>query len=134
HVHKLLQQLLRDADVPKVSSWEEALVPILLRATDDVDPDVQNGDDIDIRNYVKLKKVPGGKPGDTAYISGLIFTKNVALKSMSRLIMQPRILIVTFALEYSRHEQHFMSLDPVIRQEREYLQNLVGRIAALKPD
>ena len=134
HVHKLLQQLLRDADVPKVTNWEEALVPILLRATDDVDPDVQNGDDIDIRNYVKLKKVPGGRPVDTAYISGLIFTKNVALKSMSRLVMQPRILIITFALEYSRHEQHFMSLDPVIRQEREYLQNLVGRIAALKPD
>ena len=134
HVHRLLQQLLRDADVPKVSHWEEALVPILLRATDDVDPDVQGGDDLDIRNYVKLKKIPGGKPGDTAYISGLIFTKNVALKSMSRLVMQPRILIVTFPLEYSRHEQHFMSLDPVIRQEREYLQNLVGRIAALRPD
>jgi 1-phosphatidylinositol-3-phosphate 5-kinase len=134
HVHKLLQQLLRDADVPKISSWEDALVPILLRATDDVDPDVQNGDDIDIRNYVKLKKVLGGKPGDTSYVSGLIFTKNVALKSMSRLVMQPRILIITFALEYSRHEQHFMSLDPVIRQEREYLQNLVSRIAALKPD
>lgn len=134
HVHKLLQQLLRDAEVPKVSSWEEALVPILLRATDDVDPDVSAGDDIDIRNYVKLKKVPGGRPGDTSYISGLIFTKNVALKSMSRLIMSPRILIITFALEYARHEQHFMSLDPVIRQEREYLENLIGRIATLKPD
>ena len=134
HVHKLLQQLLRDADVPKISSWEDALVPILLRATDDVDPDVQGGDDIDIRNYVKLKKVPGGRPGDTSYISGLIFSKNVALKSMSRLVMSPRILIITFALEYARHEQHFMSLDPVIRQEKEYLENMVGRIANLKPD
>ncbi|KEF51052.1 1-phosphatidylinositol-3-phosphate 5-kinase [Exophiala aquamarina CBS 119918] len=134
HVHKLLQQLLKDANIPKLSSWEDALIPILLRATDDVDPDVQGGDDIDIRNYVKLKKVPGGKPGDTAYISGLVFTKNVALKSMARYHANPKILIITFALEYARHEQHFMSLDPVIRQEREYLENLVGRIAALKPD
>ncbi|KIW20755.1 hypothetical protein PV08_01333 [Exophiala spinifera] len=134
HVHKLLQQLLKDADVPKVSSWEDALIPILLKATDDVDPDVQGGDDIDIRNYVKLKKIPGGKPGDTAYISGLVFTKNVALKSMARSHSNPKILIITFALEYARHEQHFLSLDPVIRQEREYLNNLVGRIAALKPD
>ncbi|KPI45419.1 1-phosphatidylinositol 3-phosphate 5-kinase fab1 [Cyphellophora attinorum] len=134
HVHKLLQQLLRDADVPRISSWEDALVPILLKATDDVDPDVQGGDDIDIRNYVKLKKVLGGRPGDTSYISGVVFTKNVALKSMSRLVMSPRILIVTFALEYARHEQHFMSLDPVIRQEREYLEILVSRIATLKPD
>ncbi|EXJ75680.1 1-phosphatidylinositol-3-phosphate 5-kinase [Cladophialophora psammophila CBS 110553] len=134
HVHKMLQQLLRDADIPKVQSWEDALIPILLKATDDVDPDVQGGDDIDIRNYVKLKKIPGGKPGDTAYISGLIFTKNVALKSMARSHTNPKILIITFALEYARHEQHFMSLDPVIRQEKEYLANLVGRIAALKPD
>ncbi|EXJ96344.1 1-phosphatidylinositol-3-phosphate 5-kinase [Capronia coronata CBS 617.96] len=134
HVHKLLQQLLKDANVLKVSSWEDALIPILLKATDDVDPDVQGGDDIDIRNYVKLKKIPGGKPGDTAYISGLIFTKNVALKSMARSHSSPKILIITFPLEYARHEQHFMSLDPVIRQEKEYLANLVGRIATLKPD
>lgn len=134
HVHKLLQQLLKDANVTKLSSWEDALIPILLKATDDVDPDVQGGDDIDIRNYVKLKKIPGGKPGDTAYISGLIFNKNVALKSMARSHSNPKILIITFALEYARHEQHFMSLDPVIRQEKEYLANLVGRIAALKPD
>lgn len=134
HVHKLLQQLLKDANIPKVSSWEDALIPILLKATDDVDPDVQGGDDIDIRNYVKLKKIPGGKPGDTAYISGLVFTKNVALKSMARSYSNPKILIITFALEYARYEQHFLSLDPVIRQEKEYLSNLVGRIAALKPD
>lgn len=133
HVHRLLQQLLKDANVNKLSSWEDAMIPILLKATDDVDPDVQGGDDIDIRNYVKLKKIPGGKPGDTAYISGLVFTKNVALKSMPRYYTNPKILIITFALEYARHEQHFMSLDPVIRQEREYLENLVGRIAALKP-
>ncbi|ETI28878.1 hypothetical protein G647_01330 [Cladophialophora carrionii CBS 160.54] len=134
HVHRMLQQFLRDANVPRVQSWEDALVPILLKATDDVDPDVQGGDDIDIRNYVKLKKIPGGRPGDTAYISGLVFTKNVALKSMARSLTNPRILIITFAIEYSRHEPHFMSLDPVIRQEKEYLNNLVGRIAALKPD
>jgi 1-phosphatidylinositol-3-phosphate 5-kinase len=133
HVRRLLHQLLHDAEVLRPSSWETALVPILLKATDTVDPDVQRGDDIDIRHYVKLKKIPGGKPGDTSYISGLVFTKNLALKSMSRSIQRPRILIITFALEYARYEQHFMSLEPVIRQEREYLENLVGRIAAQKP-
>lgn len=134
HVHKMLRQLLKDAEVPKVSSWEDALIPILLRATDDVDPDVQGGDDIDIRSYVKLKKIPGGRPVDTSYTSGLIFTKNVAFKSMQRTIPKPRILIITFPLEYARSETHFMSLDPVIRQEREYLENLVSRIAALGPN
>lgn len=133
HVHKLLKQLLVDTNVPQCSNWESALVPILLRATDDVDPDVQGGDDMDIRNYVKLKRIPGGKPADTSYVSGLVFTKNIALKSMSRFVANPRILLISFPIEYARYEQHFMSLDPVIRQEREYLKNLVGMIAALKP-
>lgn len=111
-----------------------ALIPILLQATDDVNPDVQNGDDIDIRHWVKLKKIPGGKPDDTSYVSGLVFTKNLALKSMPRSIDHPNILILTFPIEYARHQQHFMSLEPVIRQEREFLQNLVHRIAALHPN
>ncbi|KAL8656963.1 MAG: hypothetical protein Q9226_002398 [Calogaya cf. arnoldii] len=134
HVRKLLRQLLQDSHIPSVSSWEKALIPILLQATDDVNPDVQNGDDIDIRHYVKLKKIPGGKPDDTMYLSGLVFSKNLALKSMPRSIPHPSILILTFPLEYARHQQHFMSLEPVIRQEREFLQNLVSRIAALQPN
>lgn len=133
HVRKLLHQLLQDSKVSNVASWEKALVPILLRATDDVNPDVQNGDDIDIRHYVKLKKIPGARPGDTSYVSGLVFTKNLALKGMPRSITHPNILILTFPLEYARHQQHFMSLEPVIKQEREFLQNLVNRIAALRP-
>lgn len=133
HVRKLLRQLLQDSNIPSVASWEKALIPILLQATDDVNPDVVHGDDIDIRHYVKLKKISGGRPGDTAYVSGLVFTKNLALKSMPRSIRHPHILILTFALEYARHQRHFMSLEPVIRQEREYLQNLVNRIIALRP-
>ena len=133
HVKKLLHQLLVDSNVPNITNWEKALIPILLRATDDVNPDVQSGDDIDIRHYMKLKKIPGGRPGDTSYVSGLVFTKNLALKSMPRSIAHPNILILTFPLEYARHQQHFMSLEPVIRQEHEFLQNLVSRIAALRP-
>lgn len=134
HVRKLLRQLLQDASVPHTRSWETALMPIFLKATDDVDPDVQHGDDMDIRHYVKLKKIPGGHPGDTSYVSGLVFTKNVALKSMSRSIPRPKILIITFSLEYARQQQHFMSLEPVIRQEREFLENLVNRISAMRPN
>lgn len=133
HVRRILSQCLGDNKIEHASAWEKALVPILLQCTDDVEPDVQRGDDMDVRHYIKLKKVPGGKPGDTSYVSGVVFSKNVALKSMARSIQNPRIAIVTFSIEYARHHTHFMSLEPVIAQEREYLHNLVGRIAALKP-
>lgn len=134
HVRKMLRQLLGEATVPNYDDWETALMPILLKAADEVTPDVPRGDDMDIRHYVKLKKIPGGKPGDTSYISGLVFTKNLALKSMRRSILHPKILILTFPLEYARHQQQFMSLEPVIRQEREFLENLVSRISALRPN
>ena len=133
HARKLLRQMLHRASVHHVSSWDRALIPILRQCTDDVNPDVSRGDDIDIRNYIKLKKIPGGKPRDTAYVSGVVFSKNVALRSMPRNILNPRIIVITFAIEYARHQTHFMSLEPIIAQEREYLRNLVSRIAALKP-
>ena len=133
HVRRLLRQLLQDAEIPLASKWARALMPIILQCTDDVEPDVHHGDDIDIRHYLKLKKIPGGSPGDTSYISGVVFTKNVALKSMPRSILQPRIMILNFAVEYARPEQHFLSLGPVIAQEREYLKNLVNRILAMQP-
>lgn len=134
HVRKLLRQLLGESSVPHIDSWEHALIPILLKAADEIDPDVQHGDDMDIRHYIKLKKIPGGKPGDTSYVSGLVFTKNLALKSMPRSIPRPNILILTFPLEYARQQHHFMSLEPVIRQEGEFLENLVSRIASLHPN
>lgn len=134
HVRKLFGQLLEDAEVPHSQAWEKAMVPILLRCSNDVDPDTRMGDLMDIRHYVKLKKIPGGKPGDTSYVSGVIFTKNLALKSMPRRIASPRIVIVSFPIEYQRHQQqHFMSLQPVIEQEKEYLRMIVNRIINLRP-
>ncbi|XMA11774.1 hypothetical protein WAI453_004565 [Rhynchosporium graminicola] len=133
HVRRLLYQLLEDANITNAASWQNALMPILLQCTDDVNPNVRLGDDIDVRHYVKLKKIPGGKPGDTSYVSGVVFTKNVALKSMPRSISNPRIVIVSFPIEYQRHQHHFMSLEPVIAQEKEFLRNMVNRIASLRP-
>lgn len=134
HVHKLLHQLLEDAKIEDPAAWQKALVPILLRATDDVDPDVAKGEDMDIRHYVKLKRIPGGQPGDSSYVSGVVFTKNLALKSMARKMLNPRIILVTFPLEYQRHQQQYMSLQPVIEQEKEYLRVVVQRISNLRPN
>ncbi|KAI0008679.1 hypothetical protein F4779DRAFT_585739 [Xylariaceae sp. FL0662B] len=133
HVRKLLRQLLQDSNVPNVTAWEKALVPILLKCTSSLDPDIDRGDDIDIRHYVKLKKIPGGRPSDTSYVSGVIFTKKLALKTMLRRMSHPRVVIVSFPIEYQRHQQQFMSLQPVIEQEREFLKQLVNRITALRP-
>ena len=134
HCRRLLGQLLADDEVPNPSSWQRYLIPILLRCTDDVNPDIRAGDDLDIRHYVKMKRIPGGKPGDSSYVSGVVFTKNMALKSMPRSFSHPKIMIIAFPLEYARRNHRLMSLEPVLRQEKEYLRNIVNRIVALRPD
>lgn len=108
------------------------LYPILIKVTDDVVLNIKEGDDMNIRQYVKIKRIPGGNIKHTSYISGIVFGKNIAHKQMPTAIDNPNILIVTFPLEYTRGSQ-LMSLEPIISQEREFLQNLVSRIAVLKP-
>ena len=134
HVKKVLRQLLQDHNIPNPASWEKALIPVLLKCTDDIEQNIRNGDDIDIRHYVKLKKIPGAKPSEINYVSGVIFTKKLALKTMPRSISNPRIVLVSFPIEYQRHAQlHFMSLQPVIEQEKEFLRVIVSRIRDLNP-
>ena len=47
-----------------------------------VKPDVRLGDCMDIRQYVHIKKVPGGNRGDCYLVHGAICTKNVANKKV----------------------------------------------------
>ena len=134
HVKNLLRQFLNDHGVKNIKRWVDALIPILLRCAESVDPNIHRGDDIDIRQYVKLKKAPGGRPSDSTYVPGVVFTKNIVLKDMRRTIKNARMLLISFPLVYAPRRQHFTSLEPVIAQEREYLTNLVSRISALSPD
>ncbi|KAF3909723.1 hypothetical protein AA313_de0209251 [Arthrobotrys entomopaga] len=134
HVKRLLYQMLEAAKIDNIKSWESALLPAIFKCTDEVKPDVRNGESIDLRHFCKIKRIAGGKPSDTHYVSGVVFTKNLALKSMRRSISQPRIAVVAFPVEYHRgHQTHFMSLEPVIAQEKEFLRNMVNRILSLHP-
>ncbi|KAK9483498.1 hypothetical protein V1527DRAFT_473107 [Lipomyces starkeyi] len=107
HVRRLLRQLLQELHLPgpaTVEQWERALLPILLQATDDLDPDIRAGDEIDVRSFVKIKRIPGATPDDTVYLSGVVFTKNLALKSMLREITSPKVMLLAFPLEYRKDE------------------------------
>ncbi|ODQ73775.1 hypothetical protein LIPSTDRAFT_37495, partial [Lipomyces starkeyi NRRL Y-11557] len=136
HVRRLLRQLLQELHLPgpaTVEQWERALLPILLQATDDLDPDIRAGDEIDVRSFVKIKRIPGATPDDTVYLSGVVFTKNLALKSMLREITSPKVMLLAFPLEYHTEPVQFMSLEPVMAKEKDELQELVDGIAALRP-
>ncbi|KAK9762782.1 Mitochondrial distribution and morphology protein 12, partial [Basidiobolus ranarum] len=133
HIRKLLLQTLNELEVDIRDGWEQVLMKFVLKLSDNVRPNVRSGDDIDIRQYVKIKKIPGGSPADCEYINGFVCTKNLAHKRMPRILKNPRIMIFTFSLEYHRVDNQYLSLEPVLAQEREHLKNLVARVVALRP-
>lgn len=128
--------MLTIEEIPNIREWEEILLRLALRIAREMTftslPHRQ-GQDMDVRRYIKIKKIPGGMPRDSEYVTGAVITKNVAHKQMSRVQPNPRVMLVTFPLEFSRVEGQYMHFGQIVRQEKEYLGNLASRIAALRP-
>ncbi|ORX40062.1 hypothetical protein BD324DRAFT_254115 [Kockovaella imperatae] len=133
HFMLILEQAIERAKLPNPGEWHRVLSKLLLKVSSNLDPNVRAGDSIDVRAYVKIKKVPGGKISDSDYVDGIVITKNVAHKAMPRRLVNPRIMVVTFPLDYHRIDNQFMSLDPILAQEKDYLRLLTRRIVDVRP-
>ncbi|KAF8971954.1 1-phosphatidylinositol-3-phosphate 5-kinase [Entomortierella lignicola] len=129
HMRRLLRQLLTRFEIDNADGWDEVIMKLVLKVSNSIQ--IPGG--MDVMQVVKIKKIPGGTAQDTLYINGVVCTKNLAHKLMSRSLQNPRILILKFAIEYQRVENHFISLEPIVNQEKEYLQHLVTRIVSLGP-
>ncbi|XP_029039726.2 LOW QUALITY PROTEIN: 1-phosphatidylinositol 3-phosphate 5-kinase [Osmia bicornis bicornis] len=133
HEDSLIKQLLNKEGLSQ--SWSEVILPIAHQIIDHVRPDLNhNVDDLDIRQYVQIKKCPGGGRDDCEIVSGVVCTKNVAHRGMNAMIAHPKILLLQCGLMYQRVEGKLLSLEPVMLQENEYLGHTVARITALGPD
>ncbi|KAH9178847.1 hypothetical protein EDB89DRAFT_1901620 [Lactarius sanguifluus] len=120
-------QMLTKENIPNVMEWEETLLKLALRIARELTFTAhphRQGPDMDVRRYVKIKKIPGGAPKDSEYVDGAVITKNVAHKSMTRSQRNPRVMLVTFPLEFSRVEGQYMQFGQIVRQEKEYMGNL----------
>ena len=136
HLQSMLRQMLTKENVPNVLEWEDTLLKLALRIARELTFTAhphRQGPDMDVRRYVKIKKIPGGTPKDSEYVDGAVITKNVSHKSMTRLQRHPRVMLVTFPLEFSRVEGQYIPFGQILRQEKEYMGNLVSRIAAYRP-
>ena len=136
HLRIMLRQMLTTENIPSIKEWEETLLKISLCIARDLTftaVPYHQGEDMDVRRYVKIKKIPGGAPSDSEYVDGAVITKNVAHKQMLRSQRNPRVMLVTFPLEFHRVEGQYVHFGQILRQEKEYLGNLASRIAALRP-
>ncbi|XP_061917587.1 1-phosphatidylinositol 3-phosphate 5-kinase isoform X3 [Entelurus aequoreus] len=134
HMMALLQQLLYSESLSL--SWRDVIVLVVHQVVQKVRPDVRNcDDDMDIRQLVHIKKIPGGRKFDSNVVNGFICTKNVAHKKMNSYIKNPKILLLKCSIEYLyREETKFTCIDPIVLQEREFLKNYVQRIVDVRPN
>ncbi|XP_023806774.1 1-phosphatidylinositol 3-phosphate 5-kinase isoform X3 [Oryzias latipes] len=134
HMMALLQQLLYSESLSL--SWRDIIVPVVRQVVQTVRPDIRNcDDDMDIRQLVHIKKIPGGRKFDSMMVNGFICTKNIAHKKMNSYIKNPKILLLRCSIEYLyREETKFTCIDPIVLQEREFLKNYVQRIVDVRPN
>ncbi|KAK3611164.1 hypothetical protein CHS0354_026571, partial [Potamilus streckersoni] len=135
HLTLLTKQLLSEEGL--TPSWEDIIISTVDRISLFVKPDIKNaGDDMDIRHYVHIKKIPGGKKEQTALVHGVMFTKNIAHKKMAHVVNNPKILLLKGSIEYQRVENKMSSLQPQILQEEEFLMKSIAKIVSLstKPE
>lgn len=142
HLEKIGHELLH-SDAPllvnehptNIEHWLNTLMTLATRCVATVNPNVKtDGDLMDIRPYCKLKVIPGGSYKDCAYLSGVIFRKHVSHKRMAKELANPRIMLLSGGIEFTRTENRIASLDTLLEQEEKYLEILVGKILKLKPD
>ena len=131
HFDAVMIQLIKSCGISL--SWLKVIKPLVMEATRKVKTNVYTTDTMDIKQYVKVKKIPGGRRSDSSLISGVVCTKNITHKKMRIQIRNPTILLLKCAFEFQRKENQLSSFDTLQMQEEKYLKNLVARVKTFQP-
>ena len=123
---EILKQLLKLKNVS--FEWLDIILPLISKCVDLVKPDVKHDNDcMDIRHYIKIKKLPGESKKDCRIVNGLVFTKNIAHKQMKKEMKNPKILLLRSSIEYTRSEK-LVALEPIYTAESQYLKNYCSKL------
>lgn len=132
HAKAFIKQSLQDYGMnTNLDKWIRAIMSPLLECAANIDLDIKGGDNIDIRHYVKLKRIPGGSPSHSKYIDGIVFSQSLSFKSMPQTILNPRILLANALFENPR--LHVTKLFEIARQESSRFDTIIQRVAQLQP-
>ena len=97
--------------------------------------------EIDLKRYVRVEKIPGGELSESRVIRGVMLNKDVTHASMRRKIEHPRIVLLDCSLEYVKAESvasleihEADAWDRALKQEEEAVKEMCDAILSLKPD
>ncbi|XP_071686342.1 putative 1-phosphatidylinositol-3-phosphate 5-kinase FAB1C [Rutidosis leptorrhynchoides] len=133
HFRALVSQLLQ-SEFNSTETWLDIITLLAWQAANFVKPDTSRGGSMDPGDYVKIKCIASGSPIDSAFIKGVVCTKNIKHKRMTSQYKNARLLILGGALEYQRSKDQLSSIETLIQQEMDHLKTIVSRIEAHRPN
>eukprot|EP00879_Flechtneria_rotunda_P011888 GHRR01012417.1.p1 GENE.GHRR01012417.1~~GHRR01012417.1.p1 ORF type:complete len:497 (+),score=138.29 GHRR01012417.1:206-1696(+) len=125
------------------SRFGSLMAELALDAVQIVSHDAGGGQhEVDIKNYAKIEKIPGGTIEECKVLKGVMFNKDVVVPGrMRRRIQNPRILLLDCPLEYKKGESQtaveLMKEEDwaaLLKAEEEWIAAACNQIAALKPN
>merc|ERR1719427_1728500 len=100
----MLQIIHSAINTKALNRWSDMACSIALDAVRTVEMEEGGRKEIDIKNYAKVEKVPGGIIEDSCVLRGVMVNKDVTHPRMRRLIKNPRIVLLDCSLEYKKGE------------------------------
>ncbi|KAJ2949634.1 hypothetical protein O0L34_g15559 [Tuta absoluta] len=137
-----LKEVIRSCVGTKyIGRWADLAVDIALDAVKTVTINEHGRVEVDIKNYAKIEKIPGGTIEESAVLTGVMINKDVTHPKMRRYIENPRIILLDCPLEYKKGEsqtnieiQGEQDFTKLLQLEEEHVQRQCEDIIALKPD
>lgn len=142
YAKSLLTELLIDKKILNFDEWSGVLMASL-KKINSLEIDLKNITNTNLdpvynfANFIKIKKILGTNLHETKSVEGIIFSKKLPLNSMPTSITNPKIMLITFPIEYDQdinNKHHYQSLESIIAQQNQYIKKLADRISNLKPN
>ncbi|KAI0878794.1 T-complex protein 1 [Hypoxylon argillaceum] len=125
-----------------VSRWSDLMCSLALKAVRTVSWEISNGkQEVDIKRYARVEKVPGGEIEDSRVLDGVMLNKDITHPKMRRRIENPRIVLLDCPLEYKKGESQTNieitkeeDWNQILQIEEEQVKSMCEAIIALNPD
>ncbi|KAI0809326.1 T-complex protein 1 [Xylaria sp. FL0064] len=125
-----------------VSRWSDLMCSLALKAVRTVSWEVGNGkQEVDIKRYARVEKIPGGEIEDSRVLDGVMLNKDITHPKMRRRIENPRIVLLDCPLEYKKGESQTNieitkeeDWNRILQIEEEQVKSMCDAIIALSPD
>lgn len=120
--------------------WNDLVCGIAKKAVSTVSQEINGRREIDIKQFAKVEKVPGGQVEESRVLTGIMLNKDVVHAKMARRVENPRILLLDCNLEYKKGEsqtdvEFINSTDftRLLQIEEEYIKKMCDEIIAFQP-